>query len=211
MKFIKSIMLVAMVSMVVSSTAFALGDEKLTSMYWSVAVPDGDMTEFIDQTSLRGFGLQGRWFVQPALSVGLTWAWQVFDQETSDPIQTTLGESEMNATISGKQFRYINAFPFLATGHLYLGTPGATRLFIGGGVGAFYMMERLELGLVALEEKNWRFGAVPEAGLLMPVGDMYGHQHIIISAKYNYVVGDDTRFDLTWWELNLGLTWNPEF
>jgi hypothetical protein len=185
-------MLVAMVSMVVSSTAFALGDEKLTSMYWSVAVPEGDMTEFIDKTSLRGFGLQGRWFVQPALSVGLVWEWQVFDQETSDPIQTTLGENSMNATISGKQFRYINAFPFLATGHLYLGTQGATRLFIGGGVGAFYMMERLEIGL-------------------MPVGDMYGHQHLIISAKYNYVVGDDTRFDLTWWELNLGLTWNPEF
>jgi hypothetical protein len=135
----------------------------------------------------------------------------VFDQETSEPIQTTLGDSQMNATLSGKQFRYINAFPFLATGHLYLGTQGATRFFVGGGVGAFYMVERLEIGLAALEEKNWRFGAVPEAGLLMPVGDMYGHQHIIISAKYNYVVGDDTRFDLTWWEVNLGLTWNPEF
>jgi hypothetical protein len=45
----------------------------------------------------------------------------------------------------------------------------------------------------------------------MPVGDIYGHQHVIISGKYNYVVGEETRFDLTWWEINLGLTWNPEF
>ena len=211
MKFIKSIMVFAVIIVVVSSNAFALGDEKLTSMYWAIAAADGDLKEFIDQTSLRGFGLQGRWFVKSNLSVGLVWEWQVFDQETSDPINTTLGENNINATISGKQFRYINSFPFLASAHLYLGRQGSTRLFVGGGAGAFYLIERLEIGLVALEEKNWRFGVVPEAGLLMPVGDIYGHQSIILSGKYNYVIGDDTRFDLTWWEINVGLTWNPEF
>lgn len=212
MKFIKTMMLFALVSVVVTSNAFALGDEKLTSIYWSVAKAEGDMAEFIDQTSLRGFGLQGRWFVATNLSVGLVWEWQVFDQETSDPLNTTLEEFNRNITISGKQFRYINAFPFLATAHLYLGGQGSTRLFLGGGVGAYYMIERLEIGLVALEEKEWKFGVVPEAGLLMPVGDIYGHQNIIISGKYNYVLGDDApEFDFTWWEINLGITWNPEF
>ena len=205
-------MLFALVSVVVTSNAFALGDEKLTSIYWSVALPDGDMSNFIDQTSLRGFGLQGRWFVASSFSVGLVWEWQVFDQETSDPLNTTLEDFPRAITISGKQFRYINAFPFLATGHLYLGGQGSTRLFLGGGAGAYYMIERFEIGLVALEEKNWKFGVAPEVGLLMPVGDIYGHQNIIISGKYNYVVGnDDPRFDFTWYEINLGITWNPEF
>lgn len=181
MKLTKSILLFTLVSVVMASNAFALGDEKLTSIYWSVAKADGDFEKFIDQTSLRGFGLQGRWFVKSALSVGLVWEWQVFDQETDDLINTTLGDNGLNATISGKQFRYTNAFPILATAHLYLGTAGATRIFVGGGAGAYYMIDRLEIGLVALEEKNWRFGVAPEAGLLLPVGDIYGHQHIILA------------------------------
>jgi len=215
MKLTKSILLFALVSVVLASNAFALGDEKLTSIYWSVAKAEGDFAKFIDETSLRGFGLQGRWFVQSALSVGLAWQWQVFDQETSDLINTTLGDNSLNATFSGKQFRYTNAFPFLATAHLYLGTPGATRIFVGAGLGAYYMIDRLEIGLVALEEKNWRFGGAPEAGLLLPIGDIYGHQHILLAGKYNFVLGDkdDNGIydEITWWEINLGITWNPEF
>lgn len=211
MKIRKSIIGCALASLVASSNAFGIEGEKLTSIYWSVGIPEGDMSKFVDETSFGGFGIQGRWFVKPALSVGLLWEWQVFDQETSAPINTTLDGYPANITISGKQFRYINAFPFLATAHLYLGRAGATRLFFGGGAGAYYMLERFEIGVLALDENNWRFGAVPEAGLLMPVGDVYGHQSIIISGKYNYVMGDDERFDYTWWEINLGLTWNPEF
>ena len=69
--------------------------------------------------------------------------------------------------------------------------------------------------MIALESKNWRFGGAPEAGLLLPVGDMYGHQHVILAAKYNFVLGDkdDNGIydEITWWEINLGITWNPEF
>ena len=90
MKLIKSVMLVVMVSVAVSSSAFALGDEKLTSITWNVAFPEGDTKDFVDKTSFRGFGLQGRWFVQDQLSVGLAWEWQVFDWET-DQLNLPLG------------------------------------------------------------------------------------------------------------------------
>jgi hypothetical protein len=210
MKLVKSILICVLASAALSSNASAL-EEKMASIYWSVAVPKNDMATFVDETSLGGFGIAGRWFVSPRISLGLAWEWQVFDQESTEPINTTLDGFPVGVTISGKQFRYINAFPFLATGYLHIGRAGATRIYAGGGAGAYYMMERFEIGVIALEEKNWRWGVAPEAGLLMPIGDVYGHQNIVLAGKVNLVLGDEDRYDYTWWEINIGLTWNPDF
>ena len=209
MKYIKSIILFVVVSMVVVPSALALGDEKLTSISYNMGVPTNDLKDFTGNTSYRGFGIQGRWFLKTGFSVGLAWEWQVFDFDTQEPLTTTANLGSI--TIGGQQYRYVNAFPFLATAHLYLGHPGSTRLFVGAGAGVYYMMERFEVGILALEDNQWLFGGAPEAGVLAPVGDIYGHQNILLSAKYNYVFGKDNGIDFTWWEAQIGITWNPEF
>lgn len=209
MKCIKSIILFVVVSMAVVPSALALGGEKLTSVTYNMAVPTEDMKAFVGNTSFRGFGIQGRWFVKEGLSVGLAWEWQVFDENTTQPL--TLTDNLGGVTVSGQQYRYVNAFPFLATAHFYLGNPSSTRLYVGAGAGAYYMMQRFEIGIFSADDDQWLFGGAPEVGVLAPVGDAYGHQHIIAGAKYNYVFGTDGGPDYTWWEAQIGITWNPEF
>jgi hypothetical protein len=205
MKHTRLIMLLVLGSLIASSNASAIEGEKLTAVSWNVGLATEDMKTFVDNTSMRGFGLQGRWFVRSRLSLGLLWEWQVFDYSTKEAIETS------GITVSGQQYRYVNAFPFLATAHLYLGRPGATRLYVGGGAGAYYIMKRLEIGLVAIDDDNWHWGVAPEAGLLLPIGDMYGHQNLMVAGKLNFAVGTDDSIDFTWYEVVLGITWNPEF
>jgi hypothetical protein len=205
MKHTRLIMLLVLGGLIASSNASAIEGEKLTAVSWNVGLATEDMKTFVDNTSMRGFGLQGRWFVRSRLSLGLLWEWQVFDYSTKEAIETS------GITVSGQQYRYVNAFPFLATAHLYLGRPGATRLYVGGGAGAYYIMKRLEIGLVAIDDDNWHWGVAPEAGLLLPIGDMYGHQNLMVAGKLNFAVGTDDSIDFTWYEVVLGITWNPEF
>ena len=103
--------------------------------YWgasySISVPVEKTKDFTADTSYLGFALEGRKVVNDRLTVGTHLGWLVFDSETNEAatLETT--------TISGKQFRYLNAFPILANAHLYLGQPGKTRPYGGLNVGAY--------------------------------------------------------------------------
>ena len=202
MKWLYSSILILIFSASVSA-------QSLGSITYDVSFPSGNLKEYIDEVSWRGFGIEGRWFSNKNLSFGLSFAWSVFDERTNDLIQIT--NEGVNGTVGGTQIRTVNSLPMLATAHYYTGKRrDQFRFYFGAGAGMYYIKQRLEIGLIALENDNWHFGLAPEVGVLVSFSREFT---MIFNAKYNYAFssgetlggGDDNTYE--YWGLNVGFVW----
>jgi outer membrane protein W len=202
MKWLYSSILILIITASVSA-------QSLGSMTYNMSFPTDKLSDFIDKTSFKGFGLEGRWFQSRNFSFGLSFAWTVFDQRVGDPIQIV--QDGVNGTVSGTQVRVVNSLPILATAHYYTGKRrDQFRLYFGAGVGTYYITQRLEIGLVAFESNNWHLGVAPEAGVLLSFSREFT---MIANVKYNYAFsageslggGDDNTY--AYWGLNIGFVW----
>ena len=202
MKWLYSSILILIITASVSA-------QSLGSMTYNMSFPTDNLSDFIDKTSFKGFGLEGRWFQSRNFSFGLSFAWTVFDQRVGDPIQIV--QDGVNGTVSGTQIRVVNSLPILATAHYYTGKRrDQFRLYFGAGVGTYYITQRLEIGLVAFESNNWHLGVAPEAGVLLSFSREFT---MIANVKYNYAFsagealggGDDNTYE--YWGINVGFVW----
>ena len=197
--------LVLAVALGVCLSAAASAQEKMAAVTYSMSIPGSNMETFIDETSFRGvqFIARGAPWSNRRFLVGLTMGWQIFNFETSEPIQLE------SATISGQQRRYLNAVPMLATVHYYLGNQDSWRVFAGLGVGTIYMLQTFELGVHSSEHGTWQLGLVPELGVQIPVQtttDLY------LAGHYNYAAegGESLNGEaVAWnyWSLDVGFAW----
>ncbi len=202
MKWLYSSILILIITASVSA-------QSLGSMTYNMSFPTDKLSDFIDKTSFKGFGLEGRWFQSRNFSFGLSFAWTVFDQRVGDPIQIV--QDGVNGTVSGTQIRVVNSIPILATAHYYTGKRrDQFRLYFGAGVGTYYITQRLEIGLVAFESNNWHLGVAPEVGVLLNFSREFT---MIVNTKYNYAFsagtslggGDDNTY--AYWGINVGFVW----
>ena len=146
-----------------SSGAFAQG---MFGISYDIGVPVGGTSDFIGAPSFRGFGVEGRGFITDNLSYGGSFSWAVFYEEFGPEEWNEEGDSR---TGYGKQYRYINSFPLMATMHYYFGEWDATRLYAGGGIGAQKIDQRTDVGLYTDTNHQWTFGFAPEIGVLIPI------------------------------------------
>jgi hypothetical protein len=146
-------------------------------MTYQTSLSVGDTKNFTDQFSWRNIGVEGKSMITPNLSVGVFAGWNVFNEE----VEGTVSIGSVDA--SGYQSRFVNAIPFLATAHYYFGDRSRPRLFLGTGVGTYWIENKLELGLTAITLDNWHFGMAPEVGFSIPT---QGNSEAYFSAKYNY-------------------------
>ena len=201
MKWLYSSILILIITASVSA-------QSLGNMTYNMSFPTGNLSDFIDKTSFKGFGIEGRWFQSRNLSLGLSFAWTVFDQRVGDPIQIV--QDGVSATVSGTQIRVVNSLPILATAHFYTGKRrDKFRFYFGTGVGMYYIKQRLEIGLVAFESDNWHFGVAPEVGVIINFSREFT---MIVNTKYNYAFsagealgGGDNQID--YWGINIGFVW----
>ena len=202
MKWLYSSILILIITASVSA-------QSLGSLTYNMSIPTDKLGDYIDKTSFKGFGLEGRWFSNKNISFGLSFAWTVFDQRVGDPIQIV--QDGVSGTVSGTQVRVVNSLPILATAHFYTGKRrDQFRLYFGAGVGTYYIMQRLEIGLVAFESNNWHLGVAPEVGVLLNFSREFT---MIVNTKYNYAFsagtslggGDDNTY--AYWGINVGFVW----
>jgi outer membrane protein W len=202
MKWLYSSILILLITANVSA-------QSLGSITYNMSFPTDNLSDFIDKPSFKGFGIEGRWFQSKNLSLGLSFAWTVFDERVSDPIQIV--QDGVNGTVSGTQVRVVNSLPILATAHYYTGKRrDQFRFYFGTGVGMYYIKQRLEIGLVAFESNNWHFGLAPEVGVLLSFSR---ELTMILNTKYNYAFsagtslggGDDNTY--AYWGINVGFVW----
>jgi len=173
---------------------------------YSTALGTGNTGDYISDFSYKGFQFEGRTFTNRNWTFGGTFGWNIFDTQVSKLIH--LEKDNKISDIQGTQVRYINSFPIMANGHYYfMKRKDPIRPFIGLNVGLYYITQRFQLGIYEANESNWHFGFAPEAGLLIPVGDIA----IMANAKYNYALtagkplGGGTDNSHTYMSFNIGL------
>lgn len=162
---------------------------------WGLSMADGATRDYISEESWRNFGLEGRKFVSPRTSIGLSFNWTVLDEKTTETVVLPGG------ALTGTQFRYINAFPLLLTGHKYFGDEERTMIFVGAGIGAYAVERRTEVGLIAVTTDSWHFGIAPEAGLILPLG---WRAKGFVNARYHYT-SEAKGYDYQWWDFRIGI------
>jgi hypothetical protein len=159
------------------------------------ALGAGDTKELVEAFSWRNFGVDGRLMVKKNTSVGLYAGWNVFHDQGEGMI--SLG----GADLSGMQHRYVNAVPLLLTAHLYTGTVGGRGGFLGIGAGAYWVENRLEVGMSSLSSTNWHAGIAPEVGIFLPIeGSLDGY----LSVKYNYAF-ENGGIQPAYWTFGIGV------
>lgn len=150
----------------------------LGGLTYSWSNPTGDLSDqFISNDSWVGFSVEGRRFINPNLTVGLSLGYTALYDNSSEPIQFPSG------TISGEQYRSLNVFPLLVTGHLYSKAGGRIQTYIGLGVGVYYMKQLMDVGAGTFQTTNWIMGFAPELGFILNKGSQ---TEIAIFGKYNY-------------------------
>jgi len=193
MKYIVTIIAVAFLSIATQS-------QSLYSLNYTVGFGLGKTGDYIGSPSFRGLTFDGRGFLSDQFSIGGYFNWQTFFDELANDVYT-----DGTATLTGTQYRYINAFPILVQAHYYMGTDEyEPRAYVGAGIGTYKMIQRTDIGVWSIEENHWHFGMSPEVGLLYPVG--MGSQ-LNINLKYHYVLGVDNSLDYSWIGLSVGFAW----
>jgi len=192
---IRTVLLALFLVLAGNATAEAQSPEFQWALTYQTALSTGETKDFIDQFSWRNIGLEGRSMLNPDFSVGAFFGWNVFHDELDGTV--SLG----NVDASGYQSRYVNALPMLLTAHYYLGDRSGTRMFLGTGVGTYWIENRLELGQTKITLDNWHFGLAPEVGISIPTA---GLSDAFLSVKYNYAF-ESGGVTHRYWTFGIGL------
>jgi hypothetical protein len=198
MKKIKYIAALSLL-MLIGSSSFAQGGG-VWNFTWDIGFPVGSTSDFISQTSLRGFAIEGRSFVTDRILIGGRGAWNVFYENFG----WVTNDIDENATINGYSRRYINMVPLMLTSHYEFGN-GLILPYIGFGIGTYYIERRDFLGIYYIQDKAWHFGIYPEIGLVIPFGN--SNTGVNINAKYNYAAKTKDTPEESWISLGIGLSY----
>jgi len=173
-----------------------------TSLTYQPAQPLSNTKDFTNNFTWRGIGFDFKKQVKPNIAVGLSLAWQVFDEQTDEVV------SAFGVDISGDQFRYVNSFPILANVSYHVGKPGGARPYVGADVGMYVMEHRLDIGLYTIHETKAHFGFGPEAGITFPLRPDLGG---VINGRYNYALSAGNVDDQSYVSFGIGVVWSHGF
>lgn len=132
------------------------------SSQYSTVLGVGDTGDFATGLSWRGVTFDLEKAVSANFAIGGAVGWHVLDDQASGTRFFDQG------AITGQAATYVNSVPILLTGTYFAGSRGRTRPFIGAGVGTYWIENRIDAGNYYVEDTNWHFGLMGEAGLLFP-------------------------------------------
>lgn len=193
MKYILTIL----VALFISAAGYS---QSLYSLNYTMSLGIGDQGDYISSASFRGLTFDGRGFISDQFSMGGVFTWSTFYEKLGGATVT-----EGTTTLTGTQYRYINAFPMLLTAHYYTSSdPYDTRAYLGGGLGAYKINQRTNIGTWAVVDDYWHFGIAPEVGVLIPLNM---DTKLNISLKYNHAFKTKNTINYSWFALNVGFAW----
>jgi len=195
---LNKIFLTAILIVTMSLSSFSQGGG-IWNFQWAIGFPVGETSDFLNQTSFRGFGIDGRGYVTDRLTVGGRAAWQTFYKDFG-----YVSESSDNVTVSGFQRKYINAIPLTVNTHYYFGS-GLVLPYVGIGIGPYYIESRNYMGIYYVQEKAWHFGVAPEIGVVVPFGN--SNTGINVALKYQYAAKTKDTQAVSWVELDIGIAY----
>lgn len=181
-------------------SGLTLSAQSLWNVTYDMSISLGDTRDFIDKTSFRGIGIDGRGFINQNVTFGGSFSWNVF-YSTQDNVTIV----EDNITVTGNHYNYGNYTPIMATSHYYFGEDGGVRPYVGGGVGTIWKEESKYVGSIsAIFDNNWQFGFMPEVGIYLPVATS---SLIFVNAKYTYGVSTKNLSTTSYINIGVGIAW----
>ncbi|MBO9701460.1 MAG: outer membrane beta-barrel protein [Sporocytophaga sp.] len=175
----------------------------LFSYNYGMGFATGDLKSYIDKKLFDGFSVEGRFFINKNISLGLNVGYNDFRKYLNREVYST-----GSGNISAVQTRYFNTVPVLATGFYYLNSISAFKPYAGIGIGAY--VSNYQKYYSTLESKHTKtcFGFRPEIGTLIKLRNGLG---LIVSGRYNYATYSYQEFSsLNYFELNFGLSFSIE-
>lgn len=170
-------------SLLLGAPFVSKAQQNIYMLEYSMGFPLGDLNDYINEPSFRGFNFGYRYMLDENRAIGLDMGWQTF-YELKDLATYTEGTS----SITGIQYRYTNAFTASMQIDQVFSEGKDLRPFIGIGAGTSYMRRTLDMGLYRLERDPWQFMLQPEAGVSLY---MRNGNSVILSA--NYYLGFKTQ------------------
>ena len=184
---------------VIFSWTFALGQESLWSVNYNPAIAFGDLSNYADGTSWRGWSFEGRRFTTDEVSVGGYIGYNGFYEERARALYDI-----DNVTINSQTWRYVYTLPVLVTAHYYIGE-GMVRPYVGVGTGVYYIEQELQFSSFRLSNNYWKFGLAPELGLFIPFG-ISSNVGALLNAKFHQVFYNEQNIDnLNYINYNFGI------
>ena len=202
MKYISVFILMFVLSQTASAQMYNYAGDYHFNLTWDIAIPGEGMSDYIDETSWAGMGIEIKKFLSKNTSVGFFFGWNVFDTRESGTFELE------NGHVSGTQVRNINSFPFTLNFHFYF-PGGSITPFIGLNAGAYYIFQKFQLGIMTIDNDNWHFGLAPEVGFEIPLSRSLA---FLVSGKYNYAfasgeqINGDDGVDYQYYGINVGFT-----
>jgi len=189
---------------VLFTAAAVAQNQQLSGVSWNIGFPTGQMASYIDKTSYGGFGFEFNRMVNDNVSLGANFSWNYWSELSQDIINLN------NGAVSGTQIRYYNSFVMLLNARYYLSEKSAEfKPYAGLNVGAYDILQRLDIGVYTLDNNHWHFGLTPEAGFLMEISR---GTYLNTNVRYNYAFSSGTTYSgadntMAYWGINLGLIW----
>jgi hypothetical protein len=156
--------------------------DQSTIMY-NVAIPMGDLKDFINPVSARGVSFDYQYMMTDNVGLGFGIGWQVFYEDIG-----FFESVDGTATLSGYQYRYLNSFPAHFTATYYLDNGNLIVPYAGLGIGVIYNIRNLDFGTFTIEDDAWHFSFRPEAGLMFDINYRFA-----MKLNARYVQGFNTK------------------
>lgn len=172
------------------------------SAQYSMGFGSGDVKSFISSSSFRGGAIEYRYHIQDKFSVGADIGWNTFYERRAYDTYTS-----GTVSLSGVQYRYINAMPIYVAGDYYLKPGEKLNPFVGLGIGTLYTKRNTDMNLYTIENKVWAFALRPEAGVLVNANPSLD---IILVGKYNYGFSAGGLDAQSYFTFNIGLVFKGD-
>ncbi|WP_137090996.1 glycine--tRNA ligase [Mangrovivirga cuniculi] len=141
---------------------------KYTSISYSLGLPTGDLSDYIEEVSFRGLNLSFRSEVNGGVMLGFKTGYNVFYEDSG--YKTAV---DGNTSISGRQYRYQDAVPIYFTiGKQFL--EDEIRPYVNLGIGTTYINRETDIGIFAFTDETWQFSLNPEVGVVYWVYPGFG-------------------------------------
>ena len=191
----KKIFFVFLLTGIIAATQVK-AQESFFSVQYSVGFGISDLKDFNSSASFRGMGFEYRYFMQPALAVGVETGYNLFYDRMDYATYTKGTES-----LSGIQYRYTHAVPALVAFDYYLIPDTQFNPFAGLGIGTLYTDREIDMGMFSRQSDAWQFALRPEIGVLISTNSA----DLIVAAKYFNGFKSSKTDGQQYFTINLGI------
>jgi hypothetical protein len=157
----KKIFFIFLLTGIISTTQL-IAQRSFFSVQYSIGFAFGDLKDFNNSASFRGFSTEYRTMIKPSIGAGFETGYNLFYDRMDYATYTDGTQS-----LSGVQFRYTHTVPVLAAFDYYLKPDNQVNPFFGLGIGTLYVNQVVDMGLYRFQSDVWQFALRPEIGVLV--------------------------------------------